>query len=117
MHKHTVFILSGPAGVGKNTLWDAVASECSDHIEKVITTTSRSIRQNEVDGVDYHFVSREEFSSKIANHEFIEYAVVHTNYYGSTFAEVDRIEKLKKSPLYIIEPQGMIHIKPILEEK
>ncbi len=111
-----VYIFSGPAGVGKTTLWHAVAPRVP-HIEKVITTTSRPKRPNETDGVDYHFISRDDFQKKIKEDDFIEYAIVHTNYYGSTHSELDRIIRTGKSPIYIIEPQGMIHLRPLLEKE
>ena len=111
-----VFILSGPAGVGKTTIWHNVEARVP-HIAKIITTTSRPIRPTETDGVDYHFLSKDEFEAKIVHGDLIEYAVVHTNLYGSTFSELERIIALDKNPIYIIEPQGMIHIKPILEAK
>ena len=47
----------------------------------------------------------------------IEYALVHGNYYGSTFGELKRIIELKKHPLYIVDPQGMVHLKPLLQNK
>lgn len=47
----------------------------------------------------------------------IEYALVHGNYYGSTLAELERIVKLGKYPLYIVDPQGMVHLKPLLEHR
>lgn len=118
MKKNKVFILSGPAGVGKNTLWNAVRPLCDDFIEESISTTTRTpIRKGEVDGVDYHFVTKEQFEEKIRNNDFLEYAVVHTFYYGSTKSELERINQLGKSPIYIIEPQGMTHLRPLLEKE
>lgn len=111
-----IFILSGPAGVGKTTIWENIAEKVP-HIAKIVTTTTRQIRDGETAGVHYHFLSRDEFEAKIAAGDLIEYAVVHTNLYGSTYSELDRIISLDKSPIYIIEPQGMIHIKPLLEAK
>lgn len=75
------------------------------------------MRPGEKNGVDYHFFTREKFEEHIKIGDFIEYAIVHTNLYGSTFSELERILAENKNPLYIIEPQGMIHIKPILEQK
>ena len=116
MKNNTVFIFSGPAGVGKTTLWHLIQND-APNIEKVVTTTSRPIRENEINTIDYHFITKSEFESKIHANDLIEYAIVHTNYYGSTFSELDRIIQHKKSPIYIIEPQGMVHLKPLLEEK
>lgn len=116
MQKNTVFILSGPAGAGKTTIWHAIENE-ANHIEKVITTTSRNIREWEKDGIHYHFLTKSEFEAQIHTGNLIEYAIVHTNYYGSTHSELQRIIENNKSPIYIIEPQGMVHLKPLLEDK
>lgn len=111
-----VFILSGPAGVGKTTLWENI-SHLVPHIGKIITSTTRSIRDWEKNGFDYHFLSRNDFENKIAVWDLIEYATVHNNLYGSTFSELERILSQKQCPIYIIEPQGMLSIKPVLEKK
>lgn len=111
-----IYILSGPAGVGKTTIWHNIESRVP-HVKMIVTSTTRTIRDHETHGVDYYFLSRDEFEAKIAAGDLIEYAVVHTNLYGSTYSELERIISLDKSPIYIIEPQGMIHIKPILEAK
>jgi guanylate kinase len=116
MQKNTVYILSGPAGAGKTTIWHAVEQDAS-HIEKVVTTTSRMIREGEVNGTHYHFLTKPEFEAQIHTGNLIEYAIVHTNYYGSTYSELERIVNNNKSPIYIIEPQGMVHLKPLLEDK
>jgi guanylate kinase len=116
MQKNTIFILSGPAGTGKTTLWHALEVQVP-HIEKVVTTTSRTMREWEIDGKHYHFITQEAFERKIHAKDLIEYAIVHTNLYGSTYSELDRIIDINKSPIYIIEPQWMIHLKPLLEDK
>ena len=115
MNKNTIFILSGPAWAGKTTLWHYVEN-ATPNVEKIITTTSRTLRDGETDGVHYHFVSKEDFEWKIHKWELIEYAIVHTNYYGSTHSELERITAKNKNPLYIIEPQWMVHLKPLLED-
>lgn len=112
-----VFIISGSAGVGKNTLWERVAPLCREKIERVITMTSRSPRPQEKDGVDYYFTSPEVFEENIREGKMIEYAIVHETYYGSTFDALDHVMKSGKNPVYIIEPKGMVAIKPVLEAK
>lgn len=116
MKKNKVFILSWPAWVWKNTLWEWIRNECKDFLEESISATSRSPRSGEENGREYHFLSKEEFEKRIHEHEFLEYAIVHTNYYGSPKSELERITKNGKTPIYIIEPQWMTHIKPIFEE-
>jgi guanylate kinase len=116
MKKKKVFILSGPAWVGKNTLWDWIRKDCENFLEESISSTSRAPRAWEVDGREYHFLSKEEFEKQIHEQAFLEYAIVHTNYYGSPKSELERINKNGKTPIYIIEPQWMTHIKPLLED-
>ena len=117
MNKKKVFILSGPAWVGKNTLWDRIRPLCHEYIEESISVTSRAPRSGETHGIEYYFISREAFEEKIHAHEFLEYAIVHTNYYGSPKSELERITTSGKTPIYIIEPQWMTHLKPLLEEE
>ncbi|MFA6091284.1 MAG: guanylate kinase [Candidatus Gracilibacteria bacterium] len=112
-----ILILSGPSGVGKTTIWETLQIKHSTHIEKIVTTTTRSKREGEIEGKHYYFLSREEFQSRIDSGDMIEYALVHGNYYGSTFGELERIVQLGKYPLYIIDPQGMVHLKPLLQHR
>ena len=105
MNTKKVYILSGPAGAGKNTLWDTARPSCDDRIEESVSMTTRDSRTGEVDGVHYHFISRERFLELIDQDAFLEYAHVHTNYYGSPKSELTRITELGKSPIYIIDVQ------------
>lgn len=113
-NQHTVFILSGPSGVGKTTVWDEIRSQHTDRVEKIVTTTTRAPRPGEIHGTHYYFLSKTEFEGKILSGEMIEYALVHGNYYGSSSDELERIVSHGKSPVYIVDPQGMAHLKPEL---
>lgn len=117
MNKNKVFILSWPAGAGKNTIWNLVKPLCESYIEESVSATSRPARSTEQNGREYYFVSREQFEAKIANHEFLEYALVHTNYYGSPKSELERIIRAWKNPLYIIDVQWALLLRPLLEEE
>ena len=77
-----IVILSGPSGVGKDTLISAWIAK-NPHVERVITYTTRDKREGEVDGVDYHFVSTREFLEMARAGEFLEYKEVHENHYGT----------------------------------
>lgn len=112
-----ILILSGPSGVGKTTVWEALHTKYADQLEKIVTTTTRTKREGETEGKHYYFLSREEFQSRIDSDDMIEYALVHGNYYGSTFGELERIIELGKYPLYIVDPQGMVHLKPLLQHR
>ncbi len=118
MQKKKVFILSWPAGVGKNTLWALVKPLCENTIEESISMTTRKpIRVWEQDGVDYYFVDRDFFEQKIREDAFLEYAITHTFYYGSPSSELDRIITKNRSPIYIIDVKWMQDLKVHLENK
>lgn len=112
-----ILILSGPSGVGKTTVLDVLHAKHDDRLERIVTTTTRAKRESEVEGVHYYFLSREEFQSRIDSGDMIEYALVHGNYYGSTLQELDRILASGKYPVYNIDPQGMVHLKPLLQRR
>ncbi len=108
--KGELFILSSPAGGGKTTISNLLIKEVPN-LKRVITCTTRKPRPDEKNGVDYYFLSKEEFESRIKKGEFLEYAVVHGNYYGTPKREVE--EELKKGYdlLLVIDVQGMRQIK------
>lgn len=99
-----VFLISGPSGSGKTTIVNHLTSN------RAVTTTSRSPREGEVDGIDYYFVSVEEFIRKINSNEMIEHALYGDNYYGLTRTEYNR--RLQEEDLFIVcDYQGMIEHK------
>ena len=92
MQRGELFILSAPSGAGKTTLIHALlASELGERGEVVfsVSHTTRRRRRAERDGVDYHFVDREEFERMIAEGRFLEWAEVHGNLYGTAREEVE----------------------------
>ncbi len=101
-----VIIISGPAGSGKTTLCDRLLEEFGDSIRRVVTSTSRQPRPGEVDGVDYHFLGKEEFARRIRNGDFIEWALVHGRYYGSERAHILRMLEGGHDILLNIDVQG-----------
>ena len=81
--KGTLIVLSGPSGVGKSTVISKLLSERKD-IYFSVSFTTRKPREGEVDGVNYNFVSREEFERMIEDGELLEYAEYVGNYYGTS---------------------------------
>ena len=77
-----LLVIAGPAGSGKTTLCDQLLAEFPA-VHRVVTTTSRAPRPGEVNGVDYHFLSPEQFKQRIDSGAFYEWAFVHGRYYGS----------------------------------
>ena len=79
----SLLVVSGPSGSGKTSLCKALCVKNSGFTLSISTTT-RDMREGEANGVDYHFVSREEFLEDIENGFFIEWAEVHGNFYGTS---------------------------------
>ena len=105
----TMVILSSPSGAGKTTLVDLLSKQ--EGFEVSISHTTRKPRLNEIPNKDYFFVNNEEFERLINNEEFLEYAKVFNNYYGTTRTPV--IDKLNKGKnvLFDIDWQGADQIK------
>ena len=108
-------IVVGPSGCGKTTLINTFLQR-NKNFQKVITSTTRDIRLDEKDKIDYYFFSNKEFKKKIENNEFIEYALVHKTYYGVLKNEI--ISKLEKSNVIKdVDYQGYRSFKKIKEIK
>jgi guanylate kinase len=100
-----VIVVSAPSGAGKTTLCGNLLN-ADPQVKRVITCTTRPPRAGEKDGVDYFFLSRDVFEKKIENGEFLEYAVVHGNYYGTLKSEVFKIRESGNDVLLNIDVQG-----------
>jgi guanylate kinase len=110
MKKGELFILSSPAGGGKTTLANLLLKEVPNLV-KITTCTTRPPRPGEIDGKDYFFLSKEEFKKKIEEGMFLEYAVIHGNYYGTPKDEVLKEINKGNDVLLVIDVQGMRQIK------
>lgn len=89
-----LLIVSGPSGCGKTTLCRRLTDESQGQVSYSISCTTRQPRSGEVNGVDYHFLSPEDFQRKIQEGNFLEWAEVHGNFYGTLKSEVtDRLSK------------------------
>lgn len=113
MHKGKLVLFSGPSGVGKDTVLDALAQKAPDNIQKSISMTTRERRDGEKDGVDYYFTSREQFEHMIENHEILEYAQYGKNLYGTPKKPVDLWLDGGKTVILKIEVQGAAKIKEL----
>lgn len=100
-----LFIISAPSGAGKTTLAKGLVDELDDTVLAVSHTT-RARRPGEVDGIDYFFVDRARFEAMVAGDEFLEYAEVFGNLYGTSRAEVDRLLAAGRNVLLDIDWQG-----------
>ncbi len=103
--KGQILLISGPSGSGKSTLINRLMKEEKD-IYFSISCTTREIRQGEKDGVDYYFLSVDEFKKGIENGEFLEWALVHKNYYGTSLKPVLKAFEENKVVIFDIDVQG-----------
>jgi len=100
-----ILVLSGPSGAGKSTIINAAADAIGEFYFSVSTTT-REAREGEVEGINYYFVSKEEFEAGIEQGDFLEYAVVHGNYYGTSLLPVKKALAEGKLVIFDIDVQG-----------
>lgn len=105
MKKGAILVLSGPSGAGKSTIINGSADEIGDFYFSISTTT-RQPREGEVDGRDYYFVTKEEFEEDIKSGNFLEYATVHGNYYGTSLLPVNSALDEGKLVIFDIDVQG-----------
>lgn len=110
LKKGLVFVISAPAGTGKTTLARMLIDEFPSVTESVSCTT-RAMRRSEVPDVDYHFISKEEFKAKINSGEFLEYAEVFGNYYGTLESHVEKQTHEGKHVILVIDTQGAMQLK------
>ncbi|NVJ54715.1 MAG: guanylate kinase [Campylobacteraceae bacterium] len=103
--KGAILILSGPSGCGKSTLLKKVYEEIDDYYFSISTTT-RDPREGEENGVDYLFVKKEEFEEDIKNGQFLEWAEVHGNYYGTSLKPIKKALEKGKLVIFDIDVQG-----------
>ncbi len=103
--KGTLIIISSPSGGGKGTLIKEIQARVPN-IGYSVSYTTRAMRDGEADGRDYHFVSREEFLRRIDAGEFLEYAEVHGNFYGTSQTQVARETELGRDVILEIDVQG-----------
>jgi len=102
-----IIVIAGPSGAGKSTVREELIKNKSLNLVYSISSTTRKKRRNETDGVDYNFISVEEFKSQIKNNEFLEYAEYCENYYGTNKLFVDKLRKQGKNVVLEIEINGV----------
>ncbi len=104
--KGLLIVLSGPSGVGKGTVRKVVFRNSNLNLAYSISMTTRKPRKREQDGVDYFFVSEEEFKRRLENDEFLEHAYFVGNYYGTPKDYVEKLRNEGKNVFLEIEVEG-----------
>ncbi|MCH5198064.1 MAG: guanylate kinase [Oscillospiraceae bacterium] len=115
LKKKSIFVISGPSGSGKNTVYDGLRALMPE-IAQTVSATTRAPREGEVDGVDYYFLSEKEFNDRVENGDFIEYVQYGKNYYGTLKSEIERLSSLGKIIVLIIEVNGALKFKELFPE-
>lgn len=107
-----IIILTAPSGAGKTTIKTKLLSALPQNLSFSVSATTRKIRGNEKEGVDYFYISEDDFKSKVSQHAFIEWEMVYPGlYYGTTMDEIQRIWGEHKIPLLDIDVKGALNIK------
>lgn len=102
----TAFVITGPSGVGKSTLLEQAMYPVSEDLVFSVSSTTREPRPGEEDGVDYHFVTPEDFKAALAENRFIEHAQVFGNWYGTSWSAVQEPMEEGKSVVLDLDLQG-----------
>jgi len=113
--KGNLIVISGPSGAGKDSIVEGLLKQ-NKNVSLSVSATTRSPRGEEKDGVNYFFLTREQFEEKIKENEFLEYAEYNGNYYGTPKSGI--IEKLNKGVdvILVIEIQGALKVKELIKE-
>lgn len=111
----SVIVITGPSGVGKGTLIRELKAQIPE-LTYSISATTRSSRPGEQDGVDYHFLTQDQFAKKVAAKEFVEYAEYSGRSYGTLRSEIDRHLRAGAPVILEIELQGARQVRERLPE-
>ena len=105
-----VIVISGPSGSGKSTVIDALC-KADETLRLSVSATTRKPRPGEVDGVDYHFLSKSEFEARIQQDSFLEWAEYGGNFYGTLKSEITTAREAGKDAILEIEVKGALQLQ------
>ncbi len=110
-----LIVLSGPSGAGKDTVMNRVLEERTD-FKRIVTTTSRAPREGEINGIDYNFVSREEFEQMITDNKFLEFVLYGDDYKGTPKTDVENILN-GENAIWRIDMERAATVREFFKEK
>lgn len=110
MMKTRLIIVAAPSGAGKSSFVERLAKE-EPRLVDIVTFTTRQMRKGESEGHPYHFISQDEFKRRIQENFFVEWAQVHTNFYGTSFESIEKTWKEGKCAIMDIDIQGVATFK------
>ncbi|MBV2169769.1 MAG: guanylate kinase [Bdellovibrio sp.] len=108
--KTRLIIVAAPSGAGKSSFVEKISQE-DPRLVDIITFTTRSMRKGESEGKPYHFIAAEDFQNKIKEGFFVEWAKVHTNFYGTSYQSIEDTWKQGKCAIMDIDIQGVATFK------
>lgn len=112
MDTKKIIILTAPSGAGKTTVKSKLLAALTKELSFSVSATTRKIRGNEQEGIDYHFTNEEVFKKLIEKKAFIEWEMVYPGlYYGTTIEELNRIWNEEKVPVLDIDVKGALNVK------
>jgi len=110
-----LIVISGPSGAGKGTICKSFL-ERNREVSLSVSATTRDPRKGEVEGVNYYFISKDDFKEKINSNDFLEYAEVYDNYYGTPKSNVEEMLESGRDVILEIDIQGALKVKENTEE-
>ncbi|MBQ8660616.1 MAG: guanylate kinase [Alphaproteobacteria bacterium] len=110
-----IFVIAGPSNTGKDTIMRRLLQIPELNLVKVVTSTSRPPRPDEIDGIDYHFYTKDEFIKKIENGDFFEWALVHTDYKGIQKSSIYNDIPKDKDIIIQVDIQGYKSLQSTLD--
>ncbi len=109
-----IFIIAGPTNAGKDTIMKQLLLDKSLNLSKIITSTSRPIRNGETDGIDYYFYTKAKFEDMIAKNDFFEWALVHNEYKGIQKKSIYENRFNERDLILQVDIQGFLKLKQSL---
>jgi guanylate kinase len=109
---HKIIIITAPSGAGKTSITRHLLKTFPDKLTFSVSAATRQKRDHEKDGIDYYFMSVDEFKEKIQHNSFVEWEMVYEGkYYGTLKSEIHRIWKEEKVPLLDVDVKGAMHVQ------
>lgn len=115
MERGQLFVVSAPAGTGKNTLVNKLLAEFPYAVRESVSCTTRKPRVGEIDGVNYHFLTKEMFDEKLSTGDFLEHAEVFGNHYGTSRSLVEKLQSEGMHVILVIDTQGARKMMEMVE--
>ncbi|MBE6054513.1 MAG: guanylate kinase [Clostridium sartagoforme] len=115
VNRGVLIVISGPSGAGKGTICKALL-EKNNNIYISVSATTRAPRAGEIEGINYYFLTKEDFEEKVKEDGFLEYANVHGNFYGTPKVNVEKMLDEGKDVILEIDIQGALQVKENFKE-